>query len=1323
MADSEHGHEFTKPPPKRQRYHVAGPSHSSSSYSRSRRDDRDESVSRGGAVDYSTVESVRSRGSVAPVGGIMVKSEYKKHRPYDRDDSSERSRGGTAREDLGRYNVGDERRSSSRSVSRSSKSDDYSQLYTRESSVNRDRRGADFDIPNSSSSNRRYDRYRSESVYRNSPGKNEWDSFEERDQLERERVRQADLREGRRDFGTPIEIYRDQSMSRYARSESRSRHPYSSSSQWASFAHGNRGSSEYSRRESRDVSSYRGPRYSDVKSSVSRRDARDEKEPESEYEFDDGFYNAEEGGTVFDEDHYGNTAASSLLLGDEEKFKRREEQMVKARLTGDTKLPGMSAKKSAALMDQEAWERNRMVISGIATIRGQGESVDKEVEERVHLMVRNEKPPFLLEAAQGKTVSFVHPSSAMSVSTVKDPTSDIAALARKGSDLVRTVREARDRQKMRQRFWEVGGTKMGDVLGVQKAEDQDDSEEAQVQRALEEDKRIHESTKAELESDERNLEDSVSRDVKKRTQYGKSMGTSKEQGLSEFSRTLSIREQREFLPIFRVKQELTNVIRDNQVVIIVGETGSGKTTQLTQYLYEAGFGNSGIIGCTQPRRVAAMSVAKRVSEEMGVELGKEVGYSIRFEDCTSKETIIKYMTDGMLLRETLRDNDIENFSIVVMDEAHERSLNTDVLFGILRGVLTRRRDFKLIVTSATMDADRFSQFFGGAPIFHIPGRTFPVTEHYLKSVPEDYVDAAIKQALTIHLSMPPGDILIFMTGQEDIETTCQVLVERIGKMVDTMGAQNIPPLLVLPMYSQLPADLQSKIFEKAQSGARKVVVSTNIAETSLTVDGIVYVIDTGMAKVKVYNSKIGMDALQVTPISQASARQRAGRAGRTGPGHCFRLFPETAFRRDLLPTQVPEIQRTNLGNVVLLLKSLGVDDLSEFPFMDAPPIENLTASQYNLWILGALDNKGQLTELGRNMVEFPLDPPLSKMLLVAHSLGCSDELVTIVSMLSVPGIFFRPKDREAESDAAREKFFVPESDHLSLLNVYNQWKRNNYSGAWCSDHFIHVKAMRKAQEVREQLVDIMKSHKMHPISSNYDWDRVRKSICSGYFYNAARLKGIGEYVNLLTGMPCSLHPSSALFGLGFTPDYCVYHELVLTGKEYMSCVTAVEPTWLAELGPAFFVIRKSLSDLASPVELTSLDSSSSRNFEIMETPKVWHTADNTSFDDSQSVRTLSVPRTREIASPSSTPLSTAAMSLSSISRDRSASTQRTVVTSASGPASGSFAHRIAQTRELLEKKKQDKSSGGSNSAPSITLIRPPPKAPAALSFDNNEDDD
>ncbi|TMW57702.1 hypothetical protein Poli38472_014305 [Pythium oligandrum] len=852
-----------------------------------------------------------------------------------------------------------------------------------------------------------------------------------------------------------------------------------------------------------------------------------EYEDEVEEEFDREFYlNDDVGGYEVHEEH--------VFMGNQEKFRELEEKLAKTRARGETKLRGMSARASALNADQEAWENNRLLTSGVVAKTRVETEFDDELDARVQIMVHSTKPPFL----DGR-VSFT--TQLEMVSTVRDPTSDLAVCARKGSELLREVREQRERSKMRKRFWEIGGSRMGDAIGV-KAQDTTDEQDEEI-----------------AEPDDTDI------NYKADSQF--STHFKKQKAVSEFAKTRTIQEQRRFLPIYQCREELMQVIRENQIVVIVGETGSGKTTQLTQYLHEDGYSKYGMIGCTQPRRVAATSVAARVSDEMGVTLGEEVGYAIRFEDLTSDKTVIKYMTEGVLLRESLREADLDSYSAVIMDEAHERALNTDVLFGILRKVVQRRTDFKLIVTSATLDADKFAQFFGGVPMFTIPGRTFHVETYYAKSPAEDYVDAAVKQVIQIHLSHPPGDVLVFMTGQEDIEATCYVLADRMGKV------DGAPPLMVLPMYSQLPADLQAKIFDA--SDVRKCIVSTNIAETSLTVDGIKYVIDTGFCKVKVYNPKIGMDALQISPISQQNANQRAGRAGRTGPGYSYRLYTERQFCNEMLEAQVPEIQRTNLGTVVLLLKSLGVKNLLEFDFMDPPPQDNITNSMYQLWVLGALDNTGELTDIGKKMVVFPLDPPLAKMLLFSEQLGCSAEVLIVVSMLSVPSVFFRPKDREEESDACREKFFVPESDHLTLLNVYNQWKMNKYSSQWCTEHFIHAKGLRKAREVREQLVDIMKQQKVRLVSCGGTWDVVRKAICSAYFYNSAQIKGIGEYVNMLTGMPCNLHPSAALFGLGYTPDFVVYHELIYTTKEYMQCATAVEGEWLAELGPMFFSVKES----------------------------------------------------------------------------------------------------------------------------------------------------
>lgn len=849
---------------------------------------------------------------------------------------------------------------------------------------------------------------------------------------------------------------------------------------------------------------------------------------EDDTALDRDWYAGDEMGHTFgDESHnpfgqYDNTWIES---------QEQERAMVEKRVG---RFDRQSAKQAQKQKDIDAWETNRMLSSGVAQRRGQ-EFEDDEDTMRVHLLVHDLRPPFL----DGRTI---FTKQLDPVPAVRDYQSDMAVFSRKGSRVVKERRQQRERQKQAQEATNIAGTTLGNVMGVK---NEDDTDSALPAVKEEEDK-----VGAEPQSHKFS-------DVMK-----------KNDGASNFSQSKTLREQREFLPAFAVREELLRVIRDNQVIIVVGETGSGKTTQLTQFLYEDGYGNRGMIGCTQPRRVAAMSVAKRVSEEMECKLGSTVGYAIRFEDCTSKETVIKYMTDGVLLRESLNEQDLDRYSCVIMDEAHERALNTDVLMGLFKKILQRRRDIKLIVTSATMNSKRFSEFFGNAPEFIIPGRTFPVDVMFHRSPVEDYVDQAVQQVLSIHVSQGQGDILVFMTGQEDIECTCELIQERLNALNDP------PKLSILPIYSQMPADLQAKIFDRAAPGVRKCIVATNIAETSLTVDGIMFVVDAGYSKLKVYNPRMGMDTLQITPISQANSGQRSGRAGRTGPGKAYRLYTEKAFKDELYIQTIPEIQRTNLANTVLLIKSLGVKDLLDFDFMDPPPQETITTSLFDLWALGALDNVGELTDLGSKMNAFPMDPSLAKLLIMSEEYGCSEEMVTIVSMLSVPNVFYRPKERQEESDAAREKFFVAESDHLTYLHVYSQWKANGFSDRWCGQHFLHSKSLRRAKEVRDQLADIMRMQKMDMVSCGTDWDVIRKCICSGYYHQAAKVKGIGEYINLRTSVTVQLHPTSALYGLGFLPDYVVYHELILTSKEYMSTVTSVDPHWLAELGGVFYSVKE-----------------------------------------------------------------------------------------------------------------------------------------------------
>jgi pre-mRNA-splicing factor ATP-dependent RNA helicase DHX16 len=639
-----------------------------------------------------------------------------------------------------------------------------------------------------------------------------------------------------------------------------------------------------------------------------------------------------------------------------------------------------------------------------------------------------------------------------------------------------------------------------------------------------------------------------------------------ESGDSPDSELDEMQKQRQALPIFPYREELLVAIRDHNVLIVVGETGSGKTTQIPQYLHEIGYTRTGKIGVTQPRRVAAMSVSARVANELGVKLGHEVGYSIRFEDCTSDLTLIKYMTDGMLLREFLNEPDLASYSVVMIDEAHERTLHTDIVFGLIKDLARARKDLKVVISSATVDAEKFSIYFDDAPVFTIPGRRYPVDIFYTKAPEADYVEAAVITALQIHITQPLGDILVFLTGQDDIEQMEELLKSRTRGL-----GTKIAELIVLPIYSSLPSEMQARIFEPTPEGARKVILATNIAETSLTIDNIVYVIDSGLCKQNSYNPRSGMESLVVTPISKASALQRAGRAGRVSPGKCFRLFTLWSYTQELEDSMVPEIQRTNLGNVVLLLLSIGIKDLVHFDFMDPPPSEALVQALEQLYALGALDYEGELTRLGRRMAEFPTDPKMSKAILKAVDSDCVAEVIKICSMLSVGGsVFFRPKDKVVHADNARRSFTKSGGDQFVLLNVYEQWADNGYGKQWCDDHFVQYRALKRARDIYDQLAELCERVEIPVNEEPCSDDRtLRKALLSGFFFNCARLTKAGLYRTIKHNSVVHIHPSSLYFEE--VPEWVSYFELVLTTKEYMRQVILIEPAWLREVAPHYFL--------------------------------------------------------------------------------------------------------------------------------------------------------
>lgn len=789
-------------------------------------------------------------------------------------------------------------------------------------------------------------------------------------------------------------------------------------------------------------------------------------------------------------------------------------------------------KPKRKLTSPERWELRQLVASGAISLKdhpeleedlnelaGQDGTQNIEEDVEIDIEVRQKEPKFISE---NKTLKKALSSDSTDIQQLKvspKPDGSLGRAAMTGSELARELKEKRLREIREKRLRQAKQRAAGETVDLG-----DDS----------------------LSAWQNEIHKSVS--------YGK--------------RTkLPISEQRRSLPVFKLRSKLIELVRENQFLVIVGETGSGKTTQLTQYLMEEGFSQKGIIGCTQPRRVAAISVAKRVAEEVGCSLGSTVGYTVRFEERTSPSTQIKYMTDGMLQREALRDPAMSRYSVIMLDEAHERTIATDVLFALLKTATKRRPDLKVIVTSATLDSQKFSRYFNDCPVLTIPGRTFPVEILYTKAPEPDYLASTLDTVLQIHALEGPGDILVFLTGQEEIDMACEALFDRAKKLGDAVGE-----LIVLPVYSSLPSEVQSRIFEPAPPGARKCVVATNIAETSITIDGIFYVVDPGFVKLNAYDPKLGMDLLVVTPISQAQANQRAGRAGRTGPGKCYRLYTENAFKTEMAPNLVPEIQRQNLSNTILMLKAMGIEDLISFEFMDPPPVRTLMVALEDLFNLSALDDEGHLTDLGRRMSDFPMDPALARALISSTDLGCSDELCTIVSMLSVQNVFYRPKNKQSQADLKKSKFHSTQGDHITLLNVYTAWTQNDYSRRWCEENYIQDRAMKKAREVRKQLVQILTKRGQRVVSCGRDYDRIRKALCSGFFKNSAKRSGQepGAYSTLIEDTPVYMHPSSALFGK--RAEHVIYHTLLLTSKEYMHCVTTIEPRWLVEVAPTFFQI-------------------------------------------------------------------------------------------------------------------------------------------------------
>lgn len=588
--------------------------------------------------------------------------------------------------------------------------------------------------------------------------------------------------------------------------------------------------------------------------------------------------------------------------------------------------------------------------------------------------------------------------------------------------------------------------------------------------------------------------------------------------------------------------------------------------------------------------MAATTVAVRVAEEVGCEVGQDVGYSIRFEDLTSSSTRIKFLTDGLLIREALVDPLLSRYSVIMVDEAHERSISTDILLGLLKKVMRKRPELRIIISSATLQAEQYLNFFTQSEsekkpangdssqeigiIVSLEGRTYPIDVMYLETPAEDYVEKAIDVVFNIHSQEGPGDILVFLTGREEIDNAIQAVSERAAQL---SSRQDV--LQPLPLYAGLSSEQQLYVFDKTPDGARKVVFSTNIAEASVTIEGIVYVVDCGFVKQRAYNPKTGIETLTATPISKASASQRAGRAGRTKPGKCYRLYTEANF--DALPeANIPDIQRANLAPVVLQLKALGIDNVARFDYLSPPPAELMSKALELLYSLGALDEYAKLTRpLGFRMAELAVEPMMAKTLLSAPAFGCTSEMLTIAAMTSLDGsVWFHHEGERKKMETSRRKFAVDEGDHLTLLNAYQAFVTKGQKGSkFCHENNLNFKSMTKAVSIRGQLRRYLERFDIPDLdrpsatstSSPNKAEQIRRCLTAGYFAHAARMKPDGTFRNVEGGTVLHAHPSSLMFNR--KADWVIFHEVMETGdKTFIRDITKIEKGWLIEYAPEFY---------------------------------------------------------------------------------------------------------------------------------------------------------
>uniref|UniRef100_A0A915PWF0 RNA helicase n=1 Tax=Setaria digitata TaxID=48799 RepID=A0A915PWF0_9BILA len=631
--------------------------------------------------------------------------------------------------------------------------------------------------------------------------------------------------------------------------------------------------------------------------------------------------------------------------------------------------------------------------------------------------------------------------------------------------------------------------------------------------------------------------------------------------------------RRKELPIDGVRLQLAELMKENGVSIIVGETGSGKSTQIPQICYEEGLIGDGLLAVTQPRRVAAITLARRVATEMHVNIGEVVAYKVRFENTTTNETKIVYGTDGIFLREAFYDSLLTDYSIIIVDEAHERSVHTDILLYLLKLCYKQRlgtsNPLKVVIMSATLETNVLSEYFDNAPVYIVQGRTYPVEIFYANSLDkkdDDYVFNVLATVLQIHRTEPLSfDVLAFLTGQEEIETACKK-VHEASKLLS--GG-----LIALPLYAGLPPSAQMRVFEPTNlADTRKIIFATNIAETSITIPGIRIIVDSGKIKVKTFLPDRHIDVLRVENISQSSATQRAGRAGREAPGKCYRLYSEKHFH-SLPKVTIPEILRSNLAVVLLELFRIGLRRTKSLALISNPKKEGLEAAEKHLRLLDAVkrpDSKGRLrlTEMGIKLSSFPVEPAFARALLAASQNQCLEEVLTIVAFMSTDSVFVcSAMDRE-QTNLSKRKFEALEGDHCTLLNVYRGYRlarKEKKLKEWCEANYVHQRILDTVFKIRRQLRDICSKNSLIFRSCGNNTDILRKTLCQGLFMNACVYERSQDRYNLLISPETSLkiHPSSCLSRS--RPTAFIFTDLVRTNELYARDITVIDVEWAKEL--------------------------------------------------------------------------------------------------------------------------------------------------------------